>query len=309
MESLEYNVKCDCHCLHRLSLPTTLKQLKLLSEGRLDDYRVTNALRYLPQLTRLALYDRKSRDSLPDGRIWEKFIQSSLPLLKTFQFCFIIFRLDASSNYLNQAVASFSTPFYLLEKRWFIQCHSSGTHRLTGVLYSLPFAFAEMPLNIASLRTTMTTSVNNEMDKTKYESYKKIKILRFSGDWITHHLKLSTSNIVKLVLYGKFSTLSMPILSNLRHMEIRRSESVSSNDFAQLLANTPKLRSLTIPSDSLEILTDSFTNTAVCNYLSEYIQSLTLGLAKDSTFISDVVDACLFLLLFVFLVRNANIYR
>jgi hypothetical protein len=50
------------------------------------------------------------------------------------------------------------------------------------------------------------------------------------------------------------------------------------------------LRSLTIATEELEKLTDRFTNTAVCDHLSQHIQSLTFAFFYAKTLILDVVN-------------------
>jgi len=47
-----------------------------------------------------------------------------------------------------------------------------------GTLYSLPFAFAEMPINVTSFDTNMSTLIATDVDDTKYESYEKIKTVK-----------------------------------------------------------------------------------------------------------------------------------
>ncbi len=101
-----------------------------------------------------------------------------MPLLKTFQFCFRFYRYGNTLNHIQQAVASFSSPFYLFEKRWFIRCNYDCRYSSMGTLYSLPFAFAEMPINVTSFDTNMSTLIAIDVDDTKYESYDKIKTVK-----------------------------------------------------------------------------------------------------------------------------------
>ncbi|CAF1468399.1 unnamed protein product, partial [Rotaria sordida] len=52
---------------------------------------------------------------------------------------------------------------------------------------------------------------------------------------------------------------------------------MSATDFAHFLTNAPQLQSLTLLISVLIKLTDSFTNKAVCDQLSQRIQSLTIS--------------------------------
>lgn len=71
---------------------------------------------------------------------------------------------------------------------------------------------------------------------------------------------------------------------------MRKYANVSSNDFARLLSSIPLLRSLIISTGELESLTDKFTNSTVCDQLSQRIQSLTLAFPNVNELILDVVN-------------------
>jgi hypothetical protein len=251
--------------------------LKVFYDETNDGSIVRNLLRQLSQLSKLAVYDSGSRSSLPNGETWEKLIQSSLPLLKTFQFCFSSHRYDTTLNDINQAVASFSTPFYLFEKRWFIRCDYDSRYSAMGTIYSLPFAFAEMPINVTSFDTSMSTLIGSDVDETKYESYEKVKTLLFNEKCQIPYRAFLSSNIVRLVLKNPLPTTWYFLLINLRHLEFRGTLAMPSTDFAYFLANTPQLQSLKLPILILSKLTDKFTNNAVCDQLSHRIKSLTIS--------------------------------
>ncbi len=291
MESLEYTVEYNCHHNHVLLVPKTLRQLKLFYMSERIENFIQNLLRQSSQLTKLALYEDGCDISMPNGETWEQFIQSSLPLLKNFQFCFPFRYYRRASNAVKQAVTSFTTPFYLQEKHWFIRCVTNyNQSTISGILYSLPFAFAQMPINITSFDTSMSTLVVSDINQTKYESYKKVETLFFNERCRTPYQRFDTSNIVRLVLSTTFFSDWISLLTNLLHLEIREAGSTSSNDFARLLASTSQLRSLTIATEELEKLTDRFTNTAVCDHLSQHIQSLTFAFFYAKKLILDVVN-------------------
>ncbi len=277
MESLEYIVEYGCCHDHVFTLPNKLKQLKLFYAEDVDGNLIRTSLRQLSELTKLALYDNGSRQFLPNGAIWEMLIQSSLPLLETFQFCFPFHRYDITIDDIEQAVASFSTTFYLFEKRWFIRCDYNCQYYATGTLYSLPFAFAQMPINMTSFDTGLSTLMMNDEDPSEYESYKKVKTLLFMEKCQMPHPGFRTSNIVRLVLNTTLPTSWHFLLNNLRHLELRTSLHISSTDFAHFLTNTPRLHSLTVPIMILSNITDNFSNLVVCDQLSNRIESLTIS--------------------------------
>ena len=133
------NIKDTCHQDHILTLPTTLKRLKLFyDEGEIGDI-VRTSLQPLSHLTKLTLYDHGDYSPLADGKIWEELIQTSMPLLKTFQFCFPFHNYRLTLDDVKQAINFFSTPFYISEKRWFIRCDSDYKFIAPGILYSLPY--------------------------------------------------------------------------------------------------------------------------------------------------------------------------
>jgi hypothetical protein len=238
---------------------------------------VRASLRQSSRLTKLALYDNGSHSSLPNGQTWKQLIQSSLPLLKTFQFCFRFHRYGNILNHIQQAIASFSSPFYLFEKRWFIRCDYDCRCSGRAILYSLPFAFAEMPIDVTSFDTSMSTLVASNMDETKYESYEKIKTLIFDENCRMPYQGFLTFNTVRLILKVALPASWYFLLSNLRHLELKNTFDMSSTDFVHFLANMPQLHSLILPISILSKLTGKFKNNTVCDQLSQGIQSLTIS--------------------------------
>jgi hypothetical protein len=274
---MEYTVEYNCHRNNVLILPTTLKQLKLFYDEEVFGDGVHSSLRQLSKLTKLSLYGKGNYCSLPDGRKWEEFIQSSLPLLTTLQFCFPFYYYNQKSDTLNEVMASFSTPFYLVEKRWFIRCQSNENYSLRGILYSLPFAFAEMTINTLSFDTSISTLFGSDINETKITSYAKVKTLKFNLECQEPSQDFATSSIVKLVLKTRVPTKWFPLLTNVRSLDFTYGIQITSTEFVPLLLNTPQLRSLKLTIVNLIKLTDRFTNNVVCDHLSQQIQSLVIS--------------------------------
>jgi hypothetical protein len=120
-----------------------------------DNAIVLASLGHLSQLTSLAVYDGAWESPPPNGQIWEKLIISSMPLLKKFDFCFKFWR-DFSATDASDIVKTFSTPFYLHEKSWFVQCDSHHQMFSTSLLYSLPYAFERFELVTRSFDSHIT---------------------------------------------------------------------------------------------------------------------------------------------------------
>jgi hypothetical protein len=251
-------------------------------EGEMGNI-VRNSLQRLSQLTTLTLYDHGDYSPLADGRMWEALIQTSIPLLKTFQFCFPFHNYHLTVDEIKQAVNSFSTLFYLTEKRWFIHCNTDYKFVAPGIIYSLPYAFREMPINTDLFTVSFSTLGASNIDGEDEED----NLSEISNEGF-----LPTNNI-SLVLNTKLSTNWLFSLTESHHLEMNRYSNISSTDFARLLASLPLLRSLTISANELEKLTDKFTNTTVCNQLSRRIRSLTLAISNVNKLVLDVVNICL----------------
>jgi hypothetical protein len=86
---------------------------------------VVPLLSFTRELTHLKLIcDSKKFDGLFDGQYWEGFIQKNLCRLKQFQFFFSndLSKKDKCTP-LDDLIASFRSPFWLKEKRWFVECN------------------------------------------------------------------------------------------------------------------------------------------------------------------------------------------
>lgn len=277
MESLQYTIKYSCNHFHQFILPKTLTRLKIFYEESRDGDALRTALKQVSQLTRLALYDNARYSPLPNGHIWEEIIVSSFPLLNTFQFYFPFESYRHTSNDLNQTMDSFSTPFYLTEKRWFIRCDRNPKSLFLGAIYSLPFAFSHMPINTCSFSTSLSTLPLIDSNDIKSIYYTKVKTLVFNKECEIPHLGFLGNNIKHLILMVNLPRSWIYLLTKLRHITIGSYVEMTTIDFETLLRYSPNLQHLTISSDKLKKLTDKFTNQTICNQLSEKIRSLTIS--------------------------------
>ncbi|CAF2928456.1 unnamed protein product, partial [Rotaria sp. Silwood2] len=277
LKILEYNINYMCHYNYILTLPKILQQLKLFYNETRDGNNLRISLQEMSQLTKLALYDQGYYSPLPDGRRWEEFIKLSLPLLKTFQFCFHFVRYPNESYDINQAMALFSSSFYVEEKRWFVRCDFNHQSSEEGVIYTLPFAFSQMRIDIKSCDMSISTLVTDNIDRRNYDSYDRIQILLFSTKCEMPHQDFLLSNIVRLVLKDNLPRSWYSSLKNLRHLEFQQHICMSTKDFADFLEYATQLESLTLSTFVLIQVTDFFKNKNVCDQLYKRIQSLTLS--------------------------------
>ncbi|CAF0747201.1 unnamed protein product [Rotaria sordida] len=277
LKSLQYTIEYNCNHNQNLIFPITLKYLKIFYEEGRDGNALRTILQQMSQLTRLALYDNARYSPMPNGKIWEELIQSSLPLLNTFQFFFPFDQYLNISSDLNQTIESFSTPFYLFEKHWFIRCDRSSKSLFMGALYSLPFAFSRMIINTCSFDMSISTLPISDFDEIKSNYYTRVNTIVFNQECKVPHVGFLSSNIVDLILKVNLPTSWIYLLTKLRHLRIIADMQMSSADFIRLLERAPNLQSLTISIIQLKILTDKFTNQIVCHQLSQQIQSLTIS--------------------------------
>ncbi|UJR10298.1 hypothetical protein I4U23_014504 [Adineta vaga] len=242
LKNLKYTVKSRCIHLEALKFPTTLNKLSLVYDVDDGENEIQTALQNLPQLTKLTLYTNSICHSLPNGRQWEELITSSLPLLKIFQFCFSFDVYASITDSIHNVVASFSTPFYLLEKCWFIRCDFDNAYGFCGTLYSLPFAFPEMPINCISFDSSMSNIITDNVDETKYNSQRTIETLNVPSEEFANllvnipQLQSLTSTLIDLIiLTEKFTN---KIVCDILSKQIQ-SLTISPNYSADELGNVP----------------------------------------------------------------------
>ena len=147
LENLEHTI-CPCW-LHPLFMdtfnwPQQLSQLKLSYDGPMFGNEVRSTLRQLSRLISLAICNTNSQASEMTGQVWEELIRSSMPVLRIFQFYFVYENRSPLLASSQEILESFSTPFYLFEKCWYVQgqkSHYVGYPRL-GFEY-FPDGFAQ----------------------------------------------------------------------------------------------------------------------------------------------------------------------
>ncbi len=254
-----------------------MKRLKVFYSRSNDSEIVYTSLSHLSQLENLAVYDSAWASPSPDGQKWEKLIVSSLPLLEKFQFCFKFWKDTCLTSDLNRIISTFSTPFYLEEKRWFIRCDTHYQQFSSAILYSLPFAFERFEVITHSFDKSISTSSACSTNNFNKNIYGNVKTLVADVKCENLDQGLINNNVKYLVL--KFCGTPADwifSMSRLRQLSLSSQIDISPTDFARLLKNTPLLRSLIASYNTLKFLTNYWKNKLVCDQLSHKIRSLKL---------------------------------
>ncbi len=260
--------------------PRTLKRLKISFDEENHGNLVRKLIGQLSNLICLKICVDHDRGPSPDGSIWEELIRSSLLLLVKFQFYFI-FNL---SPYINTTIDSFSTPFYLRERCWFIRC-DTNTRTGSACLYSLPFLFDRFAIHTYSFNNSRTTLLtDSHSNKT---TYRNIKTLTFNYACPKPHVAFRSTRIEELILNVAFvPNIWLPILTQIHHLSIGSHVRMTSSSLVHLLENSTKLYHLTIEIVNLETLTGGWNDLAVCHLLSNKIRRLDLDPKKNSSSMS-----------------------
>ncbi|UJR16648.1 hypothetical protein I4U23_003548 [Adineta vaga] len=270
LQTMEHMIS-NCHWFHNdLIWPSTLTHFKLIFEFSIDWNSVQRSLVRLVLLNTLEIYQKLRGNDPPNGQIWGNLIRSSLPLLKTFKFYFQFCHCVHLPNSIEEIIASFSTSFYTLEKKWFIRCDTSQYYY--ALLYSLPFPFEMLTVLQGSNIRSITTLPN---DITYSNIFSNIKTLQIWYQTSEPNDDFQRNNIVNLLIANDFPAIKwMHVLNNLQHLEMDYPLTMSPNNFLYLLENAPHLCSLVTGQRILELATEHWRNISICNQLSQKIVSL-----------------------------------
>jgi hypothetical protein len=108
--------------LTSLTLNLCSRSSNILHQLSID--RVHSFLSFTPSLVSLEIITRRSKvDSICNGHLWQQFIQTTLLLLKKFQFSFTYDSAGDKYNYpLDKIITPFRTSFWLNDKHWIVNC-------------------------------------------------------------------------------------------------------------------------------------------------------------------------------------------
>ncbi len=202
-------------------------------------------------------------------------IRSSLPLLKIFKFYFQFERYLFTATDFNELIASFSTPFYVKEKKWFVQGDRYGKSR--GIVFSIPYVIKQFTTGRNSVSDSVSTFPKNLDNVYHTNKYVNVETLEINDTDAKPDENFNQTNIINLIVNVDFDFINwLSVLTQLRHLEITSNIRISSNSFRLLLNTTSHLCSLSIGKTLLKTLTEDWNNAFICNYLSEKIRSLKL---------------------------------
>lgn len=273
MTHLEHRIEYFCSHEYALNWPKTLQNLKVFFSKSGGNELVRLALRDLSQLTTLAVNDNAWQNSPPNGQIWQELITTYIPALENFHFAFKFWKDFSPQSDITRVVSTFSTPFYLKEKRWFVQCDAHHQPLSVAFLYSIPYAFQRFDIVTHSFDESLTSG-NPSTNKNLYENVRTITI---DVKCQKINQALITGYITHLFL--KFPGTPMNWIYSLKHLRQLSLENhidISTNDFIRLLENAVHLHSLIVPYYTLQSLTDQWKSVRACHLLSERIRSLKI---------------------------------
>lgn len=273
---LEHRIECQCKHEHDLIWPKTIQILKVSFAKSGDHDIVQLSLRNLVQLTTLAVFDTTWQSSPPNGQIWQELISSFFPLLQRFHFAFKFWKDFTPNSDISRVVSTFSTPFYLQEKSWFIQCDYHHLPMSVAFLYSIPYAFQRFDL----IRHTFDESMTNINPLPINNIHRNVRTLMVDVKCQSINHTIIQGHITHLCL--KFSGHLMDwiySMNHLRQLSLDNHITVSAQDFIRLMTNARHLDSLIIPYHTLASLTNQWRHHQACRLLSQRIRSLNIPLS------------------------------
>ena len=150
-----------------------------------------------------------------DGKRWEDFVQVNLPHLEQFQFniqCWQFGMIERTRGDFERIMKSFRSPFWVEDKKWFVQCQWDPENSSDYELYSIPLCKSPFQINF---------SCNREMISTGDQTFQTTNIDQITlrlGNYFTESMKIpSFPNVTKLHLYfdGQIASNSTNLLSKI----------------------------------------------------------------------------------------------
>jgi hypothetical protein len=266
--------------------PRTLKRLKIIIEFDQHLIFVNQSLVHLSGLITFEIYQKiLSKYRPPDGQYWENLICSSLPLLKNFRFYFQFITNENSHHFVEEIISSYSTSFYLLEKKWFIRCDQSDEYQLSSIIaiYTIPFTFNQLRIFPCSSERSRLTNFMTEDDSFNKKMYVNVKTLVCENKLSMPDGSINSAPVINLVFRKCFNPINwINTLEKIRHIDMQYTAVMSTENFDLLLKYTPQLYSLIVYKDTLQTMTCDWTHTSICENLSRKIRYLKLRTTNSS---------------------------
>ena len=160
------------HCsMHKLDEDTILyEQLTslILIDSRITMVGLTSILILTPSLTYLKIVDSPdSFATIVDGYRWEEFIRTNLLFLSKFEFFFTnMYNVYYQPRDIQLLISRFQTPFWLEEKRWFVNCDYID-YLNQAMLYTIPLCSTDFTYECQANKISCSTltTINDDDPK------------------------------------------------------------------------------------------------------------------------------------------------
>jgi hypothetical protein len=147
--------------------PTLYQQLMslTLNDSRLSMTGLTSILSLTPSLVYLKIICSPDPfDTIADGKRWEEFIRTNLPLLNKFEFFFTnVYNVYYKPRDVELLISRFRTPFWLEEKHCFVTCDYID-YLNQVMLYSTPLCGPDFTYECQSNKVSYSTANTMEDD-------------------------------------------------------------------------------------------------------------------------------------------------
>lgn len=181
---------------------------------------------------------------------------------------------------IKQTITSFSTSFYIHEKKWFVRCDMSAhkdrysNYHKFAMFYTIPFSYE----TFVCVKNYTKIPMTNSLDLYKNINISAdVKTLLFNN-YTKPDENFNENKIINLIINSSFESQPWACLPNkLKHITIGDYADLSTDNFIILLDNTPNLYSLTAKKSVMKQLTDNWTDICICNHLSRKIRSFTFS--------------------------------
>ncbi|CAF1421484.1 unnamed protein product [Adineta steineri] len=246
-----------------------LKQLHL-DDSETSFEIIEQLLKCCPNLKIFSIFAKNARNMI-DANRWQHLIESSLPLLRIFNFDFHYRHSDPYDNMLIR-LSPFQTDFWH-QHNWYI--NYAVDNEFTSV-YTIPYSFTHYTLT-STMKKYNSPSTNgvNEFDNVKYLSL-FTGAIRDDSSWYFRNVQsLSLANIrfyrVKDDEYElKIEHLKTIVnLSNIAELEITEECAVKSELLFEILKQMPNISSLILKK---KITSSFYTNHELCELLNKKIK-------------------------------------
>jgi hypothetical protein len=221
----------------------------------------------MPNLCHLKI---DTQDLYVHGKIWEKVCRRYLLKIKTLQFKMTYTLPNANSNrekHIDDILDSFTSEFWLLEHKWFIQCLWEFIGKKIFV-YTLPYVFDEFNFDVPIHAKSTCPSEHSQW------SYDAVRLLNYKPYF-------DVSSFMSVIQFFKLQhiIISLPISNHfqsmvpkLQHLTTLKISTISNdqNCLSQLqflLDQASHLRLLTIcdwPLNNIEMVPFELKSASVC---------------------------------------------